>query len=85
MIVSVAPGLAEHAALISFSVVIVFTTYLSVIIGELVPKRIALAARNVCGEPVMGSKEEIDAIRACRRQATTMAMAQVPVSLASND
>lgn len=44
MIVSVAPSLAEHAALISFSVVIVFTTYLSVIIGELVPKRIALTA-----------------------------------------
>jgi len=48
-------------------------------------KRIALAARNVCGEPVIGSKEEADTIRACRNQAMQMAMAQVPVNLASND
>ena len=47
-------------------------------------KRIDLAARNVCGEPVTGSKEEADTIRACRTQATAMAKAQVPVSFASN-
>ena len=44
IIVALAPGLSANAPLISFSVVIVFTTYLSVIIGELVPKRIALTA-----------------------------------------
>lgn len=47
-------------------------------------KRIDLAARNVCGEPVTGSKEEADTIRACRTQAASMARAQVPVSFASN-
>jgi|GEM_PF-5964050 len=52
---------------------------------EALMKRIALAARNVCGEHIMGSKEEADTIRACRTQATSMAMAQVPVKLASND
>jgi putative hemolysin len=36
--------LAPHAELIAFSVVIVFTTFLSLVLGELIPKRIALAA-----------------------------------------
>lgn len=44
VITRLAPGLANHAGFIAFAVVIVFTTYLSLIIGELVPKRIALAA-----------------------------------------
>ncbi|WP_439533761.1 UrcA family protein [Polymorphobacter sp.] len=47
-------------------------------------KRIAFAVRNVCGEPVTGGKDEIDAIRDCRVRAHSMAMAQVPVKLASN-
>jgi putative hemolysin len=38
------PGFAEHAKLIAFSFVIVVTTFLSLIIGELVPKRIAMTA-----------------------------------------
>lgn len=48
-------------------------------------RRIDLAARNVCGESIIASKEEIDAIRACRAKATAMAHAQVPVKLASSD
>jgi len=47
--------------------------------------RIERAARNLCGDPVMGSKEEADGIRACRASATEMAMAQVPFKMASND
>ena len=38
------PMLAPQAELIAFSVVIVFTTFLSLVLGELIPKRIALSA-----------------------------------------
>lgn len=38
------PGLEKQAQLIAFSIVIAATTYLSLVIGELVPKRVALAA-----------------------------------------
>ena len=48
-------------------------------------RRIDLAARNVCGESIIASKEEIDSIRACRAKAIAMAHAQVPVKLASSD
>lgn len=43
-IVALAPGLKANAPFIAYAVVIVATTYLSLIIGELVPKRIALSA-----------------------------------------
>jgi putative hemolysin len=43
-IARVAPGLAKQAGLIAFGIVIAATTYLSLVIGELVPKRIAMAA-----------------------------------------
>src|SRR5271156_778146 len=36
------PALAEYAGVIAFSVLIVITPFLSLVIGELVPKRIAL-------------------------------------------
>lgn len=39
-----APALAQWAGAISFGVVIAFTTYLSLVFGELVPKRLALIA-----------------------------------------
>ncbi len=38
------PGLAQYSGLIAFGLVIVLTTYLSLILGELVPKRIAMTA-----------------------------------------
>jgi UrcA family protein len=47
--------------------------------------RIERAARNLCGSPVMGSKEEADGIRACRDKAMAMAIAQVPVNMASSN
>lgn len=43
-IASTFPALAEYSATIAFSLVIVFTTFLSLVMGELVPKRMALAA-----------------------------------------
>lgn len=44
VIVGLLPSLAAHADLIAFSLVIAATTYLSIVIGELVPKRIAITA-----------------------------------------
>jgi putative hemolysin len=41
---SIAPGLEEYVPAIAFGAVIVMTTFLSLVIGELVPKRIALSA-----------------------------------------
>lgn len=43
-VVQMFPGLEKQAQLIAFSIVIAATTYLSLVIGELVPKRVALAA-----------------------------------------
>jgi putative hemolysin len=43
-IVKTFPSLEEHASFIAFGVVIAATTYLSIVIGELVPKRIAITA-----------------------------------------
>lgn len=39
-----APSLAEYAPVVSFGGVIVLTTFLSLVFGELVPKRMAMAA-----------------------------------------
>lgn len=44
VVVSLLPDLDRHAPLIAFSLVIAVTTYLSLVIGELVPKRVALTA-----------------------------------------
>jgi putative hemolysin len=38
------PAVQPHASAIAFGIVIVFTTFLSLVLGELIPKRIALAA-----------------------------------------
>ncbi|WP_291200414.1 hemolysin family protein [Hyphomonas sp.] len=43
-IVSTFPGLEKQAGFIAFGVVIAVTTYLSIVVGELVPKRIAITA-----------------------------------------
>lgn len=40
----IAPDLAEYSAAISFGGVVVLTTFLSLVFGELVPKRMAMAA-----------------------------------------
>ena len=44
MIAGLHPAIVPYAAEIAFGIVIVFTTLLSLILGELIPKRIALAA-----------------------------------------
>lgn len=43
-LMEIAPDLAEYAGVISFGGVVVLTTFLSLVFGELVPKRIAMAA-----------------------------------------
>ena len=44
VIAGAVPAIADHAGQVAFGLVIVLTTYLSLVIGELVPKRIALIA-----------------------------------------
>lgn len=44
LIANAAPALAENADEIAFGVVIAMTTYLSIVVGELAPKRLALVA-----------------------------------------
>jgi len=43
-VASLHPSLVAYASAIAFGVVIVLTTFLSLVLGELIPKRIALAA-----------------------------------------
>ncbi|MEQ1609514.1 MAG: hemolysin family protein [Hyphomonadaceae bacterium] len=43
-VASLHPALAPHAPAIAFGVVIVLTTFLSLVLGELIPKRLALAS-----------------------------------------
>lgn len=44
VLLAVFPSVEDHAETIALALVVVLTTYLSLVIGELVPKRIALAA-----------------------------------------
>jgi putative hemolysin len=44
VVLSLLPGLERYAAAIAFGTVIVITTFLSLVLGELIPKRIALSA-----------------------------------------
>ena len=44
LLLNLLPSLKNHAETISLALVVILTTYLSLVIGELVPKRIALAA-----------------------------------------
>jgi magnesium and cobalt exporter, CNNM family len=48
------PGLAAHAQTLAFTLVVLVTTYLSLIIGELVPKRIALQNAEAIAAAVSG-------------------------------
>jgi putative hemolysin len=44
VVASISPALVEYSGAIAFGTVIVITTVLSLVLGELIPKRIALAA-----------------------------------------
>jgi putative hemolysin len=58
----IAPGLEEYVPAITFGVVIVMTTFLSLVFGELIPKRIALSAPEPLAAlmaPVMALIESI--------------------------
>ncbi len=45
-------------------------------------RRIDFAVNNVCGQVALGTKEEIDALRACRTAARGAAEAQMPINVA---
>ncbi|GGI69784.1 hypothetical protein GCM10007973_03520 [Polymorphobacter multimanifer] len=45
-------------------------------------RRINFVVNNVCGDVALGTKEEVDALRACRAEARGMAEAQLPISVA---
>src|SRR5215216_3035285 len=51
---SAVPGLAPYAGAITFGVVVAFITYLSLILGELVPKRLALNGAETIASRVAG-------------------------------
>lgn len=61
-VASLHPALMPQAGAIAFGIVIVFTTFLSLILGELIPKRLALAAPEPMAAamaPVMALIERI--------------------------
>ncbi len=58
----IAPGLARWSQTIALTVVVVATTYVSLIIGELVPKRLALRHAEVIAAFVAGPMSALAAI-----------------------
>jgi putative hemolysin len=58
------PALAPYAGPVAFGTVVVAITYLSLIIGELVPKRLALSGAEVVASRVAGPMRLISAITA---------------------
>lgn len=61
-VIKIAPSLTAYAPAIAFGVVIVATTFLSLLLGELVPKRVALAAPEplaVAMAPLMAVTERV--------------------------
>jgi putative hemolysin len=58
------PALAPYAGALAFGAVVVAITYLSLIIGELVPKRLALSGPEVVASRVAGSMRLISAVTA---------------------
>jgi putative hemolysin len=62
VVVGLLPGLERYAPAIAFGTVIVLTTFLSLVLGELIPKRIALSAPEPLAArlaPVMAFTETI--------------------------
>ncbi|MEZ5945950.1 MAG: hemolysin family protein [Hyphomonas sp.] len=62
LIVDAAPGVAAQAGSIAFGIVIVLTTYLSLVIGELVPKRIALTAPEAIATAMAGPMKTVSRV-----------------------
>jgi putative hemolysin len=58
------PALAPYAGPVAFGTVVVAITYLSLIIGELVPKRLALSGAEVVASRVAGPMRLLSAITA---------------------
>jgi putative hemolysin len=62
MVIGILPGLERYVPAITFGTVIVLTTFLSLILGELIPKRIALSAPEPLAArlaPVMAFTETV--------------------------
>ncbi len=58
------PALAPYAGALAFSIVVVAITYLSLIVGELVPKRLALGDAEAVASRVAGPMRLLSAITA---------------------
>lgn len=50
-----------------------------------IARKINFAVDRVCGDQVLGTKEEVDMIRDCKQTARGMARAQLPVTVAQRD
>ncbi len=62
VVAGVHASLSPHAGAIAFALVIIFTTFLSIVLGELIPKRFALAAPEtlaVAVAPMMSVMEVV--------------------------
>ncbi len=49
-----------------------------------IARKINFAVDRVCGDQVMGTKEEVDMIRDCKQSARSMARAQLPMTMAQS-
>jgi UrcA family protein len=47
-----------------------------------IERKIDFVVNRVCGDQVLGTKEEVDMVRSCRATARGMAHAQLPVTVA---
>jgi UrcA family protein len=50
-----------------------------------IERKISFAVDRVCGDQVLGTKEEVDMIRDCKQSARSMARAQLPMTVAQQD
>lgn len=51
---------------------------------QAIARKIDFAVNRVCGDQVLGTKEEVEMIRDCKSTARSMAKAQLPVTVAEN-
>lgn len=49
-----------------------------------IDRKINFAVNSLCGDQVLGNKEEIEVLRDCKKAARSMARAQLPIAVADS-